>query len=233
MNFIGRAKRLDDIDLPKLGALLGVGEDEIHAIIDVEARTNGFDSRKRPAMLFEPHIFYRLLSETPNLQAKAVRAGVAYKSQGMRKYPGDSYPVLETAMQIHLEKALLSASWGIGQTMGFNHQLCGYASVREMIGAYMDDEEAQLLGMVNFIRNAGMDDELRAHNWRGFARGYNGPGYEKGKYHIKLAESYQKWLKIRDTPWSPDTEKREESNVHAGGKSWITVLLELIFGRRV
>ncbi|CAH2407467.1 hypothetical protein [Mesorhizobium ventifaucium] len=35
-NFKGAARRLDDLDLPKLGARIGVGEDEIHAFLDVE-----------------------------------------------------------------------------------------------------------------------------------------------------------------------------------------------------
>lgn len=221
MNFTGRAKRLDDIDLPRLGAQLGVGEDELHAVMDVEARTNGFDQKKRPVMLFEPHVFYRLLSDDPRLQSKAVRAGVAYKKQGTRKYPTDSYPVLETAMEIHLEKALLSASYGIGQTMGFNHHLCGYSSVTEMIEAYADDEENQLQGMVNFIRNAGLDDELRSHNWRGFARGYNGPNYAQGNYHIKLAESFQRWSKIKDTP--AQMKPAQEQKGGSSGKATLAV----------
>jgi len=40
--FIGRAKRLDEIDLPKLGSWLGVGEDHIHMFLDVETTGNGF-----------------------------------------------------------------------------------------------------------------------------------------------------------------------------------------------
>ncbi len=61
MNFQGKAKRLDDIDLPREGAALGIGEDEVHAVLDVESAGTGFDSKGRPKMLFEPHIFYRLL----------------------------------------------------------------------------------------------------------------------------------------------------------------------------
>lgn len=33
--FKGEAKRLDDLDLPRIGARIGVGEDEIHALDDV------------------------------------------------------------------------------------------------------------------------------------------------------------------------------------------------------
>ena len=47
IKFTGRAKRLEDIDLPRIGHEIGVGEDEIHAIIDVEAAGSGFDSKGR------------------------------------------------------------------------------------------------------------------------------------------------------------------------------------------
>ena len=57
MNFRGKAKRLDDIDLPRIGARIGVGEDEMHAILDVEAAGSGFDAQDRIKMLFEPHVF--------------------------------------------------------------------------------------------------------------------------------------------------------------------------------
>lgn len=57
--FEGDAKRLADSDLPRIGSAIGVGEDILHAIMDVEAPKNGFDDQGRPRILFEPHIFYR------------------------------------------------------------------------------------------------------------------------------------------------------------------------------
>ncbi|MGX9119615.1 N-acetylmuramidase domain-containing protein [Mesorhizobium sp. BHbsci] len=55
--FKGAARRLDDLDLPKLGARIGVGEDEIHAFLEVETSGHGFDAHGRPIILFEPHVF--------------------------------------------------------------------------------------------------------------------------------------------------------------------------------
>jgi len=77
MNFEGTGKRLSDVDLPRIGATIGVGEDEIHAVLDVETRGAGYDSRNRLKMLFEPHIFYRRLSGDE--RARAVAAGLVYK----------------------------------------------------------------------------------------------------------------------------------------------------------
>ena len=201
MNFVGTAKKLDDIDLPTIGRLIGVGEDEIHAILDTETRGTGFDSLKRPIILFEPHIFYRLLRAKDAVKLKkAVDAGLAYPSWGDKPYPKDSYPRLIQACLIDEDIALQSCSWGLGQIMGFNFALAGYKSAKEMVEAFKADEENHLLGMIKFIIAAGLDDELRRHDWVGFARGYNGAGFAKNEYHLKLAAAFTKWLKIKDTP---------------------------------
>jgi len=201
--FIGRAKRLDDIDLPKLGHQIGVGEDEVHAVIDVETAGGGFDSLDRPKLLFEPHVFYRNLLGSK--QAAAVKAGLAYPKWGTRPYPKDSYPRLKAAMEIDETAALKSSSWGLGQILGENFKMVGYATPQAMVQAFMDDEENHLAAMVAFIKAAHIDDDLRAHNWAIFARIYNGPGYAKNGYDKKLAAAYAKWAKIKDTPWTPVT----------------------------
>lgn len=203
MNFIGRAERLSDVDLPRIGAEIGVGEDEIHAVLDVESRGYGFDRRGRPVMLFEPHIFWRELGDGPQRDA-AARLGLA-RPRWVRDYPRDSYPRLEQAMKINQEAALRSASWGLGQIMGFNAGLCGYRSAAEMVRDFTNSEAAQLRAMIRFIASAGLDDELRRHDWRGFARGYNGAGYAAHDYHGRLARAYAKWAAIPDTEWKRAT----------------------------
>lgn len=198
MNFIGGGKVLDDIDLPRIGARIDVGEDELHAVLDVETRGGGFDSKGRPKMLFEPHIFYRELTDLRQ-RDRAVRQQLAYQKWGTRKYPRDSYPRLLAAIDINRNAAFRSASWGLGQIMGFNCTLAGYVTAEQMAVHFMEDEEHHLEAIVKFIENSGLDDELRGHDWRGFARGYNGPGYAKHGYHIKLASAFRQWSSIKDT----------------------------------
>lgn len=199
--FIGASRRLDDIDLPKLGHRLGVGEDEMHAFLDVETRGTGFDTLGRPLILFEPHVFYRNLSGEK--RAQAVNAGLAYKNWGAKPYPKDSYPRLKQACEIDETAALKSASWGLGQVLGENHVAAGYSTVQAFVAAMMEDEELQLEASVNFILHHKLDDELRRHDWAGFAKGYNGAGYARNRYDEKLADAYRKWSRIKDTPWSP------------------------------
>ncbi|MET3577676.1 hypothetical protein ABID19_000691 [Mesorhizobium robiniae] len=197
--FKGAARRLDDLDLPRLGARIGVGEDEIHAFLDVETSGHGFDAQGRPIILFEPHVFFRNLSGAA--RAQAVAAGLAYPRWGEKPYPRDSYPRLKAACAIDQTAALRSASWGLGQVLGENFKAAGFLTVQAMVEAMMEDEALQLAAAVNFIAANRLDDKLRDHDWTGFAKGYNGSGYKKNAYDTKLANAFAKWSRIKDTPW--------------------------------
>ena len=210
MNFKGQARRLQSIDISRLAATIGCGEDHLHAVMEVETRGGGFDAHGRVKMLFEPHVFYRELSGPAREQA--VKAGLAYPRWGEQPYPRDSYTRLNRAMEIDAEAALRSCSWGLGQIMGFNCKLAGYQRVQQMVEAFLDDEATHLAAMVQFLISSGLDDDLRREDWRGFARGYNGSGYAKHGYHIKLKAAFDKWQRIPDTPFTPDDIDRTEPN---------------------
>jgi hypothetical protein len=191
MQFFGPMKQIDAWDYGRLGKLIGVGEDEIRALVEVEAAGSGRDSSGRLKMLFEPHVFWRELGEGKRRIAET--QGIAYPRWGQKPYPADSYPRLLAAIKIDRPAALRSASWGLGQIMGFNCKAAGYRTAEDMVTDFLVDEERHLLAMIRFIISEGLDDDLRRHDWSGFARGYNGPGYAKHGYHTKLAAAYRKW----------------------------------------
>ncbi|BCH11922.1 hypothetical protein MesoLj131c_61800 [Mesorhizobium sp. 131-3-5] len=194
--------RLSNTDLPRIGYGIGVGEDEVHAFLDVETLGGGYDSEGRPKMLFEPHVFYRNLAGAQ--RAAAVSQGLAYPNWGEKPYPADSYPHLIAAMAIDETAALKSASWQIGQVLGENYVSAGYDSVQDMVTDMVTGgEPAGLQAAVNFIKADHLDDELRTHQWAAFARGYNGPGYARNGYDTKLAARFKFWQGKPDTPWSP------------------------------
>lgn len=209
-DFRGDGKRLDDIDLPRIGATIGVGEDPVHAVMDVEARGNGFDSLNRPAMLFEPHVFDRELGPGA-ARDRARREGLAYRRWGEKRYPRESYTRLHAAMDINREAALRSCSWGLGQIMGFNCGLVGFDTAEDMVAFIVDDEETQLELMIRFIRASGIDDEMRkwdaltrptlGADCADFARVYNGSGYARHGYHTRLAARHNWWRGKPDTPF--------------------------------
>jgi hypothetical protein len=128
----------------------------------------------------------------------AINQGLAYPRWGAKPYPADSYPCLAMAIKIDANAALRSASFGLGQIMGFNHKAAGYASPGDMVAAFCDDEAAGLEAMIRFIESEGLDDELRRHDWSAFARGYNGAGYAKHGYHTRLAAAFKRWQAVPD-----------------------------------
>lgn len=211
--FKGRAKRLDDIDLPKLGARLGVGEDHIHMFLDVETNGSGFLKNGEVKKLFERHKFHKeLKGGDPAKLKRAINAGLANPRAGGYGPESAQRAKIEKAMAIDETAALRSTSWGLGQVMGFNHKAAGYPTVQAMVKAFMDDEEAQLEGSVNFILNNRLDDELRKckpgdpESCRAFASGYNGSGYRRNNYHVKMADALLKWSRIKDTPYSANVQ---------------------------
>jgi hypothetical protein len=200
-DFRGAARRLKDEALPRIASRIDCGEDELHAFLDVEAAGSGFDKQGRPKMLFEPHGFYRNLSVAR--RNEAVNAGLAYKAWKPGNYPADSYPRLIKAMAIDETAALKAASWGLGQILGENHKLVGYATPQMMVRAFMDDEEKHVEAIVAFLIETGIADDLKAHRWAVVARVYNGKEYARHNYHGRMAIAYAKWSRIKDTPWTP------------------------------
>lgn len=199
--FKGKAVRITDVDIPRIGYHIGVGEDELHAFMDVEAAGSGFDDQGRPKMLFEPHKFYANTSGAE--RAAAVKAGLAYPKWGEKPYPRDSYPRLVKAMAIDEDAALKSASWGLTQILGVYHKDVGFDTVQGMVQAFMDSEAEHLEATVELLKKWQIDDDLRAHRWATVARAWNGPGYAKNRYDAKLAAAFAKWQKIRDAKWAP------------------------------
>lgn len=201
--FRGSAKRLDNIDLPRIGAQIGVGEDELHAFLEVESRGSGFDALGRPKILFEMHKFYANLPREK--RAEAIRQGLASQRWGQLPYGKESeqYSKLERAIKIDEEAALKSCSWGLVQVMGENHLMVGYKTIGDFVRAMMADEENHVQVCVEFLKANHIDDDLRAHRWEIVARVYNGPGYKKNEYHLKLPRAFAKWAKIKDTPFPP------------------------------
>lgn len=205
MDFKAVVARLRDEDLPRIGYSIGVGEDPIHAFLDVETSGGGYDDKGRLKALYEPHRAYKNAGRVSTaLRDRFVKAGLAYLTWGTKPYPADSYPRIVQACAIDETVALLSTSWGIGQVLGENFKAAGYGSVQEMLRAYLSGGEAeQLDSAVRFIKANGLDKHLRERNWTAFATGYNGPAQAKNGYAAKLEARYRFWAAKPDTVWSP------------------------------
>jgi hypothetical protein len=203
ISFHGTAKRLENLDLPRIGAEIGVGEDEIHAILDVESSGSGFDSNGRPKALYEPHVAYR--NSSGDVRATLVTAGLAYLRWGEQPYPKDSYGRIYAAQKIDETVALKATSWGLGQILGENFKAAGYNSPQDMVTAFCASEANQLEGVVNFLKFHGLAGYLKSHDWVKLAEGYNGKAEALHGYHTKLSAAFRHWQQIPDTPFNAGT----------------------------
>lgn len=181
--------KISDADLCRAAKRLRTGVPEIKTFLAVETKNKGFDAQDRPLILFERHWFHKLTRG----RYDATHPNISNRSAGGYGSSASQYDRFSIAFQLDPEAAMKSASWGLGQVMGFNHLIVGYATVGEFVDAMKESEGKQLDASVEFILHNHLDDELRKHDWAGFARGYNGAAYKKNQYDTKLAKFYRQF----------------------------------------
>lgn len=201
MNFIGQTLALDSSGMNSVMAALDVQPQNIWAVLQVETGQCGFLPDRRPTILFERHIFYRLTRGA----FKSTHPNICNPIQGGYGAPGAyQYTRLNQAMALNPDAALQSTSWGIGQVMGQYFSLAGYSDVETLVAAMIESEGAQLDAFRAYLESTRLAAPLRSHDWASFARGYNGPDYAANHYDTQLSAAYQRFssgplpdLKIR------------------------------------
>lgn len=189
MNFQGKGNPLSDDGMDEVCETLGVSESEVWAVLTVETRGFGFLSDRRPQILFERHVFHRLtkgIHDSGNADISSSKAGGYIGGAG-------EYGRLEKAMKLDKTAALQSASWGVGQVMGFNFKVAGFASTDKLVTGMVKDENSQLQAMANFIKGNNLAGALQRNNWVSFARGYNGAEFKRNEYDTRLAAAHAKF----------------------------------------
>lgn len=166
---------------------LGIDEPTLWAMLHVESSQLGYLTDRRPQILFERHIFSRLTGGAWDATHPDISNPVpgGYGASGAAQYPR-----LGEAVALNEDAALQSASWGLGQVMGENFALGGYAGASAMVEDMCSSEDAQLAMMVQFIVQNHLATALQTHNWAAYAHGYNGPNYAAQQYDVRLANAY-------------------------------------------
>jgi len=186
--FEGQGRPLTANGLRRARKTLGIDLATLWAVMTVETRGCGFLPSHRPVILFERHIFHRLTggrfdARAPDLSNS--RSG-GYGAEGEYQHAR-----LARAVALDRHAALESASWGLGQVMGFNANLAGYRSVETMVRAMMLGEDSQLKAVAGYIQSERLAALLKRRDWAGFAYRYNGPDYQRNRYdeHLALAHA--------------------------------------------
>ena len=184
---------------------LGVELAAILAVNEVESLGSGFLDNGKPKILYERHIMYRQLAcpRTPEDDAAALQVhadDLATTQPNLVNpraggYAGGTaeHQRLAHARLIDDTCALESASWGAFQIMGYHALLLGYSSVQDFAARMAKDENEQFEAFVRFLEaDPALLKALKAKKWAVFAKGYNGPDYQRNLYDIKLERAYQR-----------------------------------------
>lgn len=154
---------------------LGCDLPTVHAVWDVEARAS-FRPDGSLERRFEPH---HMPGSTLGWR-DSLKIGQARRDAMLRE-----------AHAASPDRALQATSWGGPQIMGFNAASAGYGSASEMVADFAASEDAQVQGFVRLVRAWGLDGALRAHDWHGFARRYNGSG-QADVYAARLEAAWRR-----------------------------------------
>lgn len=186
-----RYDRLSDADFKIVADELGVEVAAIKAVVEIEAgkAMKGFYAPGVPVVNFDQSMYNAYAHKAPN------KAGVKGEKvpAGLTGYALKEWTQLINARKKNGDGAYMGTFWGMFQIGGFNYKLCGCKDVNEFVMLMSESEFSQLELFAKFITNTGMLPDLKAKNWAGFARKFNGASYARRGYHTKMAASYRKF----------------------------------------
>jgi len=184
-------KFITNQQLTELANSYGIELAALKAVIEVESRGDGFYSTGEPVVLFEGHQFHKFTRG----KFSKTHPELSYPDWTSKWYKYNQPDRVDEAAELDFKAAILSTSWGCMQVMGFNYKLVGYETPEDFVKAMFLSEYNQIKAGLEYIKNADLLDEIKFKAWRAFARGYNGKGYAKNNYHVKLQTAYTKYNK--------------------------------------
>ena len=173
----------------------GISVNIIKAFAAVESGgRSGFGPAYMPVIAFEGHIFRKYTQQKydkthPLLSYPyLVKAGPQWRTNN--KDQTKAWQTMAAAFELDPEAALMSASWGMFQVMGFNFAACGYGTVFEFAAAMKLNAGQQLMAFVGFCRKKpALVKAMKNKDYIGMAGNYNGKDF--GDYDRRIQRAYE------------------------------------------
>ena len=195
----------------------GIRPEALCALVEIETAGIPFENdNNTPRLLYERHIAYREAQKKGVLN-QFVNAGLAipkwnkatqYKDQGSS---AKRIALITRARAIDENVANRSASWGLGQTMGFLAEEQGFTDATEMVDHMTGSIPGQIDCMLRELTRKKLIQPLNNRQYVQVAKVYNGPGYAQNSYDTKLADADKRWARrLANTPLdrAPPPEQR-------------------------
>jgi hypothetical protein len=192
-----------DAEAPKFGLDPRV----VRAVMQAESGQMPFGPDGRVMIRFEPHVFARFTAQKALGSSRrptdaqvatygkvVLNPGMAHINDGRRRTGGQAaeWETLGRAKAIDADAAIQSTSFGLGQIMGFNYRLAGYASPQALADAFSTSSTEQVMGMLRMISNVPKQlNALRNKDYATFVSSYNGAavGTQKNLGYVKRMEA--------------------------------------------
>lgn len=179
-------------DILRIANRLGGTSKQVNAVAKVESAGGGWDNSGRLKCLYERHYFWKRWQIKIPLLSDPAAGG--YTTDANKDGVNDSWEKVADAAMLSPLAAFESASWGEFQIMGAHAKALGYGNAVEFVWALSRGEAAHYEALARYIEVNNLKAAFKAlstnpETCRAFARSYNGPSYEKGGYHKKLAEA--------------------------------------------
>ena len=169
-----------------IAARLAVDAPTLEAIRRVESSRNAFDADGHPIIIFEAFLFSRLTDHRfdvshPQVSGRAPGGYGALNAQ---------WGKLKEAYALDPEAAYKATTFGMFQITGINHKVVGFETVGEYARFVSQSEANQVEVFARFVEHQGALKRLRCLDWAGFARLWNGPGFNGSRYAERLSAAY-------------------------------------------
>lgn len=183
-------------DIQRVADDLHVSVRALRAVAQVESAGGGWDDSGLLKLLWERHWLWRRVKLAVPFLSDPKPGG--YTVDADHDGINDSWEKLADATGLFgFDTAAECASVGKFQIMGGHWKALGYPSVADFYWLLSRSEAAHYEAFARFVRVNGLIGALNrvssnSNTCRDFARGYNGKGYEKYKYHEKIAAAYRR-----------------------------------------
>ncbi|MBE6304665.1 MAG: N-acetylmuramidase family protein [Bacteroidales bacterium] len=196
-----RYKNLTINDYERVAAELEIPTAAIRAIVSIEAgpKAKGFNPDSTPIISFDLAMFRQAAKQRGiNIDLYKESHPDVFNKLNKKKFGSTQkaqYARLKSAMSIDSIAALEGTFWGMFQIGGFNWKLCGCESVFEFVERTSYSELEQLELFADFMRARRLVKYIKSRDWDAFSLRYNGPGYKKHSYELRLAKAYEEFSK--------------------------------------
>jgi hypothetical protein len=196
----GKGVNINNNHFETLANELGVEKEVLKAVALTETGNRGAFQRSNPrhaTILYERHYMKRFLkakfsaSKVTSLQKKYPNL---IGSQGNYGKFSAQITKLERAKKLDKNSAIKSCSWGRFQVMGKYYNYL-YSTPQELEKAHNQCELQHLALFKEYLKKHNLIKPMREKNWNTIAYRYNGAGYKKNNYHIKMKTKYNQLKK--------------------------------------